>query len=137
MKAIDPRKTVEYVPMCDRALTPEEQTVFVLKALTVSDEDAIRDSLFVANGDGDHIASLANQQTTALHVGIADVKNFEVPFARKTKTVIGQGQVPVIGAFGVQEIEEQFLIRIPLKVRAEVAQVILKSMNPSDEDLKN
>lgn len=126
MKAIDPRKQFDYVPECERMLPESEQVVAVIKGLTIGDETAIKDALY-AGTHGISI-SLAGQQLMALRVGLVDLKNFKgsdgvvIPVARDKNTGL---------------ITDEFLVRIPYEVRAEIARVILDSLSVSGEELKN
>jgi hypothetical protein len=132
MIALDPRKQVSYIAKCDKDLLDNEQVIFVLKAISIKDEDVIKDALFIRSGDSIR-ASMSNQQAIALHVGLVDVINLKDHDGNTF--VLEYDKTP--NEYGILEIKAEFLSRIPASVRSEIARVIIDSLEPSEADRKN
>lgn len=85
--ALDPRQEFDYVLQCDRALPVDQQTVFVLRGLTVAEEARIEDSLAVLADGGVSMRS-GEQKLQILRMGLRGWRNFrradgtEVPFQK-------------------------------------------------------
>lgn len=85
--ALNPRDTFDYVLECDRDLPEEQQTVFVLRGLTVAQEAKVSDSMIstVAGSDEIHMRA-GSHALTILRMGLRGWRNFkdesgaDVPF---------------------------------------------------------
>lgn len=73
--ALNPRQEFEYVLECDRQLPVEQQTVFVLRGLTVSEQADLEDRLAVLRG-GDIAMQSGTQKVTILRLGLVGWRNF-------------------------------------------------------------
>jgi hypothetical protein len=85
--ALNPKSTFAYVLECDRDLPTEEQTIFHLRGLTVSEEASVSDSMILAHGGSNDLTFRAGtHQLTVLRFGLRGWDNLrdgdgaEVPF---------------------------------------------------------
>lgn len=130
MIALSPKKQWDYVCEMDKALPKEQQTVWVLKALT-PEQEAIADDNLGAMKDGNYQVRLGTQALLVLSMGLADVRNF--PDETGNETTITYGEP----SDGVEMLSAEFLGAIPKDVRAEIAAEILGASKPSEDELKN
>lgn len=85
--ALDPKQHFDYVLECDRALPPEQQTVFKLRGLTVAEEARIEDGLAQLVDGGVSMRS-GHQKLEILRLGLLGWTGFrsadgtEVAFER-------------------------------------------------------
>lgn len=133
MKALDIRQTIDFVPSCDKDLPDSEQTVFVVQPLSPMAQAVIENEVgYVEGGRYHHQAGAQN--LALLHLGLVDVRNLkdsagqQVAFCRTGKKTLGGGRY--------DEIEQDFLARIPKSVRDEVARFI-DSSNSIETDRGN
>jgi hypothetical protein len=92
VKALTPKSEFEYVLRCDRELPEEDQTVFILRPLTVSEQAEVADVMFGGTaGSEDLIVRSGSVQIKTLRKGLVGWKNFlredgsEVTFAVENK----------------------------------------------------
>lgn len=76
--ALDPKSTFPYVLKDDRELPKEQQTVFQLRGLTVSEEATVTDSMILAHGGVEELSVRAGtHQLTVLRYGLKGWSNFK------------------------------------------------------------
>jgi hypothetical protein len=133
MKALSPRQVMRFVPSCDRKKPSEQQTVFLLKPLTVEEEDILEDSFWRLSQNGQkNRPSFSSKCTMAVHLAIVKIENLE--------GVEGSVEPPreeIPDEFGVNRIESDFMLSIPKPVRDEIALFVLNGMSPTEEERKN
>lgn len=133
MKAISPKGLIRFVPSVDKKLPKEEQTVFILKPLTVEEEAILDDAQWrVINGKREF--SFARKCLAAIHLALVGVENFSDEDGNKFNVEREEFEHETLG---IKEIKEEFLAKIPKSVRDEIALAILTSMNPTEEQRKN
>lgn len=88
--AVDPAKVVRYVLRAERELPPEQQTVFLLKALTARETADVEDALFFQTAIGTMVRN-GSQRLRILGLGVVGWENFPdsqgrpVPFNTQDK----------------------------------------------------
>jgi len=135
MIAVDPRKEERFVVLAERGLPEEQQTIFILKPLTLREEGLVRDLSFAKDlMSGEYRFSMAQRDSVALALGLRTVLNLvgsdgkEVKFVRKN----------IPGALGINEFPDEILQRIPYAYRNEVAEHIVSSFQLAGiQQLKN
>jgi hypothetical protein len=75
--AVDPARTYRYVLACERALPVEQQTVFLLKALTAREHAQIRDGLSVVDPQGNLLVRQGSGEILILTLGVLGWENFK------------------------------------------------------------
>lgn len=132
MKALNPRSITRFVPSCDKDAAKEDQTVFLLKPLTIAEESLLDDAQWkTVNGKREF--SFARKCLSAIHLGLFSVENFKDDEGRN----IVVSREDFENDDGIKEIKDSFLSSIPKSVRDEIAIAILSSMNPTEEQKKN
>jgi hypothetical protein len=128
MKPVSINKTARYIPVQDRDLAPQDQTVFVLKALTAEEETILEDMLAV---DGNSMMlNIGSKQLAAIQFGLVAVENFG-------DVVVTRDQFK--GKFHgiIAPLAEGVLSSIPKDVRAELANAIMSNVTFEAQDSKN
>jgi hypothetical protein len=134
MLAIDPSEdTWEYICECDRGLSEDNQTVFVLKHLSPKEEARLEDALGQVDSDGGYKLNLGSQARLALDMGLKDVRNFKD--SKGNDVSIQRSKKQLSGLY--YPLEDKFLTRIPKAQRTELANAISKGPKLSEEDEKN
>lgn len=132
MKALTPRTEWEYVPLCDRALPAEDQTVFILRAPTgvqaAQYEDNSAEIL-----DGKYIVKHGTQNLMLLNFSLVDVKNFKNDKGEEIKLERDIERI----SFGVNPLTDNFLASIPRKIQMEISNEIYVGMTIGEQELKN
>ena len=78
--ALDPKATFEYTLEDDRKLNEDEQTVFVLRGLTVGEEAKVADSMISSIPGAEELSFRSGtHQLTVLRFGLRGWKNFAGP----------------------------------------------------------
>ena len=133
MKAVDPNSTRDYIPLCDRDLPKDQQTVFELKTLTPREDRLIENSIAIR--DGQMAINLGDQYALALSMGLVGVRNFT---DAKGKDVKIEHESEKIHGF-VRPLKESFLAKIPKEIRLEIAREIIDGAGGAitEEEAKN
>lgn len=134
MIAIDPVSERRYILKAERGLPPEEQSVFILRPLTLRESNAIEDmTVGVGEGDGMTIRS-GSVRTRALEYGligwenVLDSKGNEVPFDGTRQK---RGGVEFISP------NSKTLERLPRSVQHELAEAITTGSDLTEEEAGN
>jgi len=118
--ALDPQATFDYVLEDDRKLPKEEQTVFTLRGLTVSEEARVADTMISSIPGQEELAFRSGtHQLTVLRQGLRGWSNFnspegeEVPFdkSRAHPKVITDDCLDRLSSVHRQEIVSAILDR--------------------------
>jgi hypothetical protein len=130
MKPQSPRQVVRFVASCDAKLPEDQQTVFLIKPLTVEEQDMLEDAYRVTDESGMVVrSSFATQLTEAVHLGLSSIE--------------GAGEFPAIeretvpDKFGVYRIKSEILELIPRKIRQEIGLRVIEMLKPSEDERKN
>lgn len=84
MQPLSPRDVFDFVPTCDRELPKEEQTVFVLKPLTMRDRRAIQGGLAQeSRGDRVIVHGVGDASLNTFLAGVVDIRNFPAKFEKR------------------------------------------------------
>ena len=90
--ALDPKSTFPYVLEEDRDLPEDQQTVFQLRGLTVSEEAQVSDSMLLAHSGSDEVAFRAGtQQLTVLRFGLKGWEKFHTAEGEEVKFEVTKG----------------------------------------------
>lgn len=74
--ALDPNRTHRYVLKEDSNQPEDAQTIWILRTLTVRDDETIQNSKMVANGAGQFLLQPGTEDLMTLRVGLVGVENF-------------------------------------------------------------
>lgn len=112
--AINPKQTVPYVLKADRELSPEKQTTWHFRALTLDEVAQVRDSILSQNYDtNETIYRGGRAELMTLRWGLKSVDNFADDKGQKVDVAVENGMVT-----------DAFLERITPRDRMELAQAI-------------
>lgn len=129
MKPQSPRQVERLIPSCDAKLPPEEQSVCLIRPLTVEEQDILEDSYRVVDDSGKVVrTSFSTQLTTALHLGLVAIEGGGFP-------KIEREEIP--DQFGVLRIKPEIVEMIPRKVRQEIGLRVIEMLKPSEDERKN
>lgn len=124
MKSVNPEATLDYVPDCDRALDPKDQTVFELTNLTEEEQAFLKD---LAGAPGSQI-------NYALHLGLAGAKNFSTANGQEIEWKRDNSKKAIIGR---KKPWLNVLSYIPHTVRDELAARIFRGVDLEEDERKN
>jgi hypothetical protein len=133
MKAVSTSSVRNYVPLCDRDLPSEDQTVFELKTLSAK-EDAVLDNLIGSVQDGGMNLRIGDQNLAALHIGLVGVSNFQDETGKDVK-IVRDRNTQIYGF--VNPIKDEVLSLIPKEIRLELARAIINGKELDEEETKN
>jgi len=133
MKAVSPRQVTRFVPSCDKKLPADEQTVFVIKPLSVEEELILDDAQWRTDAEGKRSFSFSSRLLMALHLGVISVENF---FDKDGNAIVIDRE-EFKDDFGVNRIEDEFLQQIPKKIRDEVSLFVVDGTTPTEKQRKN
>lgn len=134
MIVIDPNSSRRYVLRDERSKPVEEQSVFLLRPLTLAQETALKDSVAAVDAGNSVSIRQGTQELKALQYGlegwenVRDSKGNEVPFKATTRKVNGKD---------VSQVDDATLAMIPPKYRAELAEEITNGSGLSGDEAKN
>lgn len=74
--ALDPHRTHRFVLKEDADQPEDQQTVWILRTLTVRDDETIQNVKMVANGNGQFLLQPGTEDLMTLRVGLVGVENF-------------------------------------------------------------
>jgi len=74
--ALDPNRSHRYILREDASLPVEEQTIFLLRSLTVRDDEQIANSKMIASGAGEFRLHPGTEDLMTLRLGLIGVENF-------------------------------------------------------------
>jgi len=130
MLAIDPKKDrLEFVPKCDRALPKEDQTVFVCRPLSVSEEALVSD-LSRYNEDGTLTLNNYQKAVLAFRLAVEGVRNLRDGAG---KEVAIDREETGLGLL----VSEKFLGRVGTAVVVEVGSTIRKASKIEEDEAGN
>lgn len=123
--ALDPNRSHRYVLREDRAESVESQTVFLLRSLTVRDDELIANSKMVASGSGEFRLQPGTEDLMTLRLGLVGVENLRD----------SAGKVVHFDSDKAGRVTDAFLSRLKREWRSEIAEEI-RNLNTLDLDEK-
>ena len=125
--ALDPKATFNYVLEDDRKLKPEEQTVFVLRGLTVGEEAKVADSMISSIPGAEELSFRSGtHQLTVLRFGLRSWENFAGPSG--TAVVFDHTRS------NPRHVTDECLDRLLSKHRTELVSAILERGSVTEEE---
>jgi len=123
--ALDPNRSHRYVLREDASLPVEDQTVFLLRSLTVRDDEMIQNSKMVASSGGEFRLQPGTEDLMTLRLGLIGVENFRD----------GAGKMVHFDADKRGQVTDAFLSRLRKEWRSELADAI-RTLNTLTTDEK-
>ncbi|MEY2742312.1 MAG: hypothetical protein RIS21_680 [Planctomycetota bacterium] len=123
--ALDPNRSHRYVLREDASLPVEDQTVFLLRSLTVRDDEMIQNSKMVASSGGEFRLQPGTEDLMTLRLGLIGVENFRD----------GAGKMVHFDADKAGRVTDAFLSRLKKEWRNEIADQI-RTLNALTVDEK-
>jgi hypothetical protein len=123
--ALDPNRSHRYVLREDASLPVEEQTVFLLRSLTVRDDETIQNSKMVASSGGEFRLQPGTEDLMTLRLGLIGVENLRA----------GSGKLVHFDADKMGRVTDAFLSRLRKEWRNELADQI-RALNTLTTDEK-
>ena len=125
--ALDPKATFEYVLEDDRALPPEEQTVFNLRGLTVAEEARVADSMISGLPGQDELSFRSGtHQLTVLRYGLRGWTGFLDSEGKPVQFETSNGSP--------RQVKDASLDRILPKYRTEIVNAILERGSVNEDE---
>lgn len=123
--ALDPSRQHRYVLHDDQSLPPEDQTIWLLRSLTVRDDEMISNSKMVASGQGEFRLHPGTEDLMTIRLGLAGVENFRD----------ASGKVVHFETDKNHRVTDAFLSRLRKEWRSELAEQI-RAINTLSADEK-
>lgn len=136
MKAVSVNQTENVVHPSEKDLPSNEQTVFILKNLSLSEQSVLKDQNRMV--DGEFVLASGATELLALHLGLVGVQNLEdedgneVVFERDEKMAYIRGV-----SKNTRPWKESCLERIPQDVRLWLSMKIRGLLDEEEETEKN
>lgn len=134
MITLDPNSTREYVLRDDRSLPPEEQSVFLLRPLTLAQQTAIKDAMASVNASQDIKINAGTQELHALRFGLAGWRNVRDSKGNQEEA---KGTTSKRNGVDFFTLDDTTIEKIPPKYRAELAEEITNGSGLSGDEAKN
>ena len=126
MIALSPKSSYAYVCKAEQEISPELQTTFHLKQLTVSEQASVDDAFGKYVG-GDMQVMTGTQHLTALRVGILSVDNLKD----------SAGATVNVTRTDAGFVSDEFLEKLPKDVRSELARAIIAGARLTETEAQN
>lgn len=129
MKPQSPRQVVRLVASGDEKLPEGQQTVYLIKPLTVEEQDMLEDSMQILDESGRLVrTSFSSQLTAAVSLGLSSIEGEGWPQVEREV-------VPDI--FGIYRIKPEILLTISRKDRQRIGLKVIEMLRPTEEERKN
>jgi hypothetical protein len=125
--ALDPRATFDYVLQEDRELPEEQQTVFELRSLTVSEEARVADSMIASVPGQDEMSiKSGSYQLQILRCGLRGWRNFKTTAGTDAQFDVTKGNP--------RHVTDECLDRLSSANRTELTNAITEHSSVSEEE---
>lgn len=135
MKAVSPEIPYPYILKEDRGLSKEEQTIFNLTHLTVSEDAYLENRSGEMKRNGEYIVNVGDAIPLGLHLGLESVENFKNGSAEDVQLIRDETKKYLVGK--KRPWSDESLSKIKRDARIELYTTIRNGGQLEEEEEKN